>query len=80
MKTTQPPITNDQELAGYRAEADRLRAMIDRHEQDLAAERQQTPLDMERLDQIRYQLLHLYGYYRGIQDAVDAYLHHRQTA
>ena len=80
MKATQPPITNDQELAGYQAGADRLRAMIDRHEQDLTTERQQTPVDIERLDQIRYQLLHLYGYYRGIQDAIDAYLHHRQTA
>ena len=78
MKTTQPPITNDQELAGYRAGTDRLREMIDRHEQDLATERQQTP--MERLDQIRYQLLHLYGYYRSIQDAIEAYLQHRQTA
>jgi hypothetical protein len=80
MKATQPPITNDQELAGYRAGADRLREMIDRHEQDLATERQQTPLDMEQLDQIRYQLLHLYGYYRSIQDAIDTYLQHRQTA
>ena len=80
MKTTQPPITNDQELAGYQVGADRLRAMIDRHEQDLATERQQMPLDMEQLDQIRYQLLHLYEYYRGIQDAIDVYLQHRQTA
>jgi hypothetical protein len=80
MKTTQPPIMNDQEHASYRAGADRLREMIDRHERDLATERQQTPLDMERLDQIRYQLLHLYGYYRGIQDAIDTYLQHRQTA
>jgi hypothetical protein len=73
MKTTQPPITNDQELAGYQAGADRLRAMIDRHEQDLATERQQMPLDMERVDQIRYQLRHLYGYYRSIQDAIDLF-------
>ena len=80
MKATQPPITNDQELAGYRAAADQLRAMIDRHERDLATERERTPLDSERLDQIRYQLLHLYGYYRGIQDAIEAYLQQRQTA
>lgn len=80
MKTTQPSITNDQELAGYQAGADRLRAMIDRHEQDLVTERQQMPLDMERIDQIRYQLLHLYGYNRGIQDAIDVYLQHHQTA
>ncbi len=80
MKTTQPPITNDQELAGYRAGADQLREMIDRHERDLTTERQRSPLDVERLDQIRYQLLHLYGYYRGIQDAIDTYLQQRQTA
>ena len=80
MKTTQPPITNDQELAGYRAGAEQLHQMIDRYEGDLVSERQRVPPDLERLDQIRYQLLHLYGYYRGIQDAIDAYLQHRQTA
>ena len=80
MKTTQPPITNDQEFAGYRASAEHLREMIDRHERDLTTERQRTPLDKERLDQIRYQLLHLYGYYRGIQDAIEVYLQQRQTA
>jgi hypothetical protein len=80
MKTTQPPIADDQELAGYRAGAERLRAMIERHEADLAVERQRVPLDVERLDQIRYQLHHLYGYYRGIQDAIAAYLERRRTA
>jgi hypothetical protein len=80
MKTTQPPITNDQELSGYRAGAEQLREMIDRHERDLLTERQRIPLDVEQLDQIRYQLLHLYSYYRGIQDAIDAYLQQRQTA
>ncbi|HEX2349952.1 MAG TPA: hypothetical protein VHI51_16070 [Ktedonobacterales bacterium] len=74
MKTSQPPIANDQELAGYRAGADRLRAMIERHEMDLLAERQRVPADLRHLDQIRYQLHHLYGYYKGIQGAIDAYL------
>ncbi|WIG61139.1 MAG: hypothetical protein OJF49_003887 [Ktedonobacterales bacterium] len=80
MKSTQPPITNDQELAGYRTGADQLRRMIERHESDLMAERQKMPLDMGRIDQIRYQLHRLCGYYKGIQDAIDAYLQHRQSA
>ena len=80
MKTTQPPIADDQELAGYRAGAERLRGMMERHESDLMAERQRVPADVQRMDQIRYQLHHLYGYYKGIQDAIDAYLQHRQSA
>ena len=74
MKTTQPSIANDEELAGYRAGAEQLRRMMERHEDDLAAEWQKAPADLQRMDQIRYQLHHLYGYYRGIQDAIDAYL------
>ena len=80
MKTSQPPIANDQELAGYRAGADHLCAMIERHEMDLLAERQRVPTNPRHLNQMRYQLHHLYGYYKGIQDAIDAYLQHRQTA
>lgn len=34
MKTVHPPITNDQELAGYRAAAARLERLIARHEDD----------------------------------------------
>lgn len=73
MKTAQPPITTDQELAGYRAAAERPRQMMERHEGDLLVERQRTPADIERIDQIRYQLHHLYGYYRGIQVAIGSY-------
>jgi hypothetical protein len=80
MKTAQPPITNDQELAGYRAGAEKLRRMMERHEGDLLAERQRAPADMQRIDQIRYQLHHLYGYYRGIQEAIEGYVHARHTA
>jgi hypothetical protein len=80
MKTAQPPITDDQELAGYRAGAARLCTMMERHESDLMTERQKVPVDLRHLDQIRYSLHHLYGYYKGIQDAIEAYLQHQQTA
>ena len=80
MKTAQPPITSDQELAGYRAGAERLRQMMERHERDLMAESQKGMPDLQRVDQIRYQLHHLYGYYKGIQDAIDAYVHQKQSA
>jgi len=80
MKTTQPPITTDHELAGYWARAEHLRSMIERHEADLLAERQKELADLERLDQIRTQLHHLYGYYKGIQDAIDAYFGRSQSA
>jgi len=53
MKTTQPPITNDQEYAGYRAGAEQLRQMIERHESDLMVERQKAVPDMRLIDQIR---------------------------
>ena len=80
MKTTQPPITNDQEACWLPAGAEQLRQMIERHETDLMAERQKHPADMQLIDQMRYQLHHLYGYYRGIQDAIAAYQRKRQSA
>jgi hypothetical protein len=80
MKTTQPPITSDQEYAGYRAGAEQLRQMIERHEGDLMIERQSAVPDMQRIDQIRYQLHHLYGYYRSIQDAIEVYRSRQQSA
>lgn len=79
MNTRQPPITNEHELAGYRAGAYRLREMIDRYEQHVVTERHQRPIDIERLNQIGYHLLHLYGYYHGIQAAIDMYLHHQSA-
>jgi IS5 family transposase len=54
MKTTQPPLTSDEELAGYRSGAERMREMIERHEADLIAERQRTPTDLAKLEQIRF--------------------------
>lgn len=80
MKTTQPPITNDEELAGYRVGAEQLLRMMERHESDLMVERQKPLPDTLRLDLIRYQLHHLYGYYKGIQDAIEHYLRQQRTA
>lgn len=80
MKTTQPPIMSDKELAGNQTGAEQLRRMIERHESDLMAERQKHPADIQLIDQIRYQLHHLYGYYRGIQDAIMAYQRQHQSA
>jgi hypothetical protein len=59
MKTTQPPIATDHELARYWASAEHLRGVMERHEADVLAERQQAPADPERLDQMRPQLHHL---------------------
>ena len=54
MTTTQPPIADDQELGDYRAGAERVLGMIERHQSDLMAERQRVPVDKRKLDQIRY--------------------------
>ena len=80
MKTTQLPITSDQGLVGYQKGAEQLLRMIERHEIDLMAERQKRPADIQLIDQIQCQLHHLYGYYKGIQDAIAAYQRQRQSA
>lgn len=79
MKTTQPPISNDQELAGYKSGAEQLKRMIERHETELMTERQKPAVDAQLIDQLRYQLHHLYGYYKGIQDAIEAYQRQHQS-
>jgi hypothetical protein len=50
MRTAQPPITSDKELAGYQAGAEQLRRMIERHESDMMAERQKHPADIQVID------------------------------
>jgi hypothetical protein len=81
MKTVQPPITNDQELAGYRAAADKLERLMQRHEDDLMAERNTASADTHKVNQIRYTLARLYAYHQGIQAAIAAYLAgHQRTA
>jgi hypothetical protein len=78
MKTIQPPITNDQELAGYRAGAEKVEVLINRHEDDLMRERQQVQPEAHHLNQIRYTLARLYAYHKGITDAIEAYLRQQQ--
>jgi len=80
MKTTQPPITTDHELAGYRVGAEILRQMIEHEEVGLITARQEDAHNIQRIDEMRYQLHHLYGYYKGIQDAIDAYVQQKQGA
>ena len=78
MKTIQPPITNDQELAGYRAGAEKLERLIQRHEDDLMAVRHASQVDAHQVNHIRYTLGRLYGYSRGIHEAIEAYLRQQQ--
>jgi hypothetical protein len=78
MKTTQPPITNDQELAGYRAGTEKLEGLIRRHEDDLMAERQAAEVDVRKVNQIRYTLRRLYAYHQGIMEAIEVYVRQRQ--
>lgn len=80
MKTTQPPITSDQELAGYRAGAKKLEQLISRHEDDLMEARHTAEIDARKVDQIRHTLHRLYGYYQGIQNTIDAYVRQRQQS
>lgn len=80
MKTTQPPIASEQELAGYRAGAEKLGRLIARHEDDLMAARHAAEIDARQVDQIRYTLYRLYGYYQGIMDAIEAYVRQRQQS
>ena len=78
MKTVQPPITNDRELTGYRAAAEKLERLMQRHEDELIAERGASSLDTQKVNQIRYTLARLYAYHQGIQTAIGAYLAGRQ--
>ena len=80
MRSAQPPITNDQELAGYRAAADKLERLMQRHEDDLMAERSAPNLDAHKVNQIHYTLARLYAYHQGIQTAISAYLAGRQQS
>ena len=80
MKTIQPPIANDQELAGYRAAADKLEAMIRRHEDDLMDERRAAAADARKINQIRYTLGRLYGYHQGVTEAIDDYRRRQQAS
>jgi hypothetical protein len=69
MRDIQPPITNDQELAGYRAGLERFGAIVAAREAALFASQH----DAERLEEARQELYRVYRRRQGILDAIAAY-------
>ena len=69
MRDTQPPITNDQELAGYRAGLERFNEIVAEREAALFASRN----DPERIEDARQELLRVYRKRQGILDAIADY-------
>ncbi len=69
MRDTQPPITNDQELAGYRAGLARLNEIVAEREAALFASRN----DPERIEDARQELFRIYRKRQGILDAIADY-------
>lgn len=76
MRDVQPPITNDQELAGYRAGLERLNAIVAEREAALFA----SQLDPRRLEEARQELYRVYARRQGILDAIAAYERQRGTS
>jgi hypothetical protein len=75
MRDVQPPITSDQELAGYRAGLARLNEIVAEREASLFASRD----DPRRLEDARQELYRVYRKRQGILDAITAY-EQRRTA
>jgi hypothetical protein len=69
VRDTQPPITNDEELAGYRAGLDRFNRIVAEREATLFASRD----DAEQLEHARQELYRVYRKRQGILDAIAAY-------
>ncbi|MGH2514181.1 MAG: DUF6932 family protein [Ktedonobacterales bacterium] len=69
MRDVQPPITNDQELAGYRAGLERFNAIVAEREAALFASQH----DPQRLEEARQELYRVYARRQGILDAIAAY-------
>ena len=69
MRDVQPPITNDQELAGYRAGLERFNTIVAAREAALFASRD----DPDKLEQARQELYRVYRKRQGILDAIAAY-------
>jgi hypothetical protein len=69
MHDTQPPITNDEEYAGYKAGLERLNAVCADREQRLFEVRD----DPARLEGARAALFHIYRRRQGINDAIADY-------
>jgi hypothetical protein len=76
MRDVQPPITNDQELAGYCAGLERFNAIVAEREAALFASQH----DPQRLEEERQELYRVYVSRRGILDAIAAYEHQHGTS
>ncbi len=73
MQDAQPPITNDQELAGYIAGLERFNEIVAMREATLFASQQ----DPQRLEEARQELFRVYRKRQGILDAIAAYQQQR---
>lgn len=69
MRNVQPLITNEQELAGYRAGLGRFNAIVAAREAVLFASQH----DPQRLEEARQELYRVYAKRQGILDAIDTY-------
>jgi hypothetical protein len=69
MRDIQPPITSDQELAGYRNGLATLNEIVAEREAALFASRD----DPVRLEDARQELYRVYRKRQGILDAIAAY-------
>ena len=75
MRDVQPPISNDQELAGYRAGLKRFNEIVAAREAALFASQN----DTQRLEDARQELYRVYRKRQGILDAIAAYEQQHQT-
>jgi hypothetical protein len=69
MREVQPPIQNDQQLAGYKAGLERFNVIVAQRETDLFASQH----DAQRLEGARQALYRVYRLRQGIIDAIVAY-------
>ncbi|HUY79718.1 MAG TPA: hypothetical protein VMV29_23300 [Ktedonobacterales bacterium] len=77
MRDVQPPIENEQQLAGYHAGLERFNVIVASREADQFASQH----DPQRLEGARHALYRVYRKRQGIIDAIEAYeRRQRQTA
>ncbi|HEX9037386.1 MAG TPA: hypothetical protein VF808_10390 [Ktedonobacterales bacterium] len=75
MRDVQPPITNDEELAGYRMGLERFNEIVAEREAVLFASRD----DPGRIEDARQELYRVYRKRQGIIDAIATYERQRRA-
>ena len=75
MRDIQPPITTDEELAGYKAGLERFNDIVAAREAAVFARRD----DSEQLEHARQELYRVYRKRQGILDAIATYEHRTRT-